>query len=68
MMDREFDSKPVKETCEEYGVHYLNPTRIFERSDEADTIAWMYRNGKRFHVTEAEADGSSGDESTANRR
>ena len=54
MMDREFDSKPVKETCEEYGVHYLNPTRIFERSDEADTIAWMYRNGKRFHVTEEE--------------
>jgi putative transposase len=57
MMDREFDSKPVKKTCEEYGVHYLNPTRIFERSDEADTIAWMYRNGKRFHVTEEESDG-----------
>ncbi len=54
MMDREFDSDPVKETCEEYGVYYLNPTRIFERSDEADTIAWMYRNGKRFHVTEEE--------------
>ncbi|WP_435077858.1 transposase [Halococcus sp. AFM35] len=54
MMDREFDSKPVKKTCEEYGIHYLNPTRIFERSDEADTIAWMYRNGKRFHVTEEE--------------
>ncbi|UPM44879.1 transposase [Halocatena salina] len=50
MMDREFDSAGVKETCEEYGVHYLNPTRIFERSGEADTIAWMYRNGKRFHV------------------
>ena len=56
MMDREFDSGPVKDTCEEYGVHFLNPTRIFENSDEADTIAWMYRNGKRFHVTEAEAD------------
>ncbi len=50
MMDREFDSAGVKETCEEYGVHYLNLTRIFERSEEADTIAWMYRNGKRFHV------------------
>jgi putative transposase len=54
MMDREFDSKPVKKTCGEYGVHYLNPTRIFTNSDEADTIAWMYRNGKRFHVTEEE--------------
>ena len=56
MMDREFDSGPVKETCEEYGVHFLNPTRIFESSDETDTIAWMYRNGKRFHVVEEESD------------
>jgi putative transposase len=56
MMDREFDSEGVKATCEEYGVHYLNPTRIFDRSDEAETIAWMYRNGKRFHVTEEETD------------
>ncbi|WP_273838232.1 transposase [Halococcus sp. PRR34] len=56
MMDREFDSDPVKDTCEEYGVHYVNPTRIFATSDEAETIAWMYRNGKRFHVTEEEAD------------
>jgi putative transposase len=56
MMDREFDSDPVKDTCEEYSVHFLNPTRIFAASDEADTIAWMYRNGKRFHVTEEESD------------
>lgn len=56
MMDREFDSEGVKEICEKYGIHYLNPTRIFERTDEADTIAWMYRNGKRFHVTEEETD------------
>jgi putative transposase len=55
MMDREFDSAGVKETCEEYSAHYLNPTRIFANSDKADTIAWMYRNGKRFHVTEEEA-------------
>jgi putative transposase len=54
MMDREFDSDPVKETCEKYGVHFLNPTRIFANSDEAETIEWMYRNGKRFHVTEEE--------------
>jgi len=56
MMDREFDSESVKDTCEEHGVHYLNPTRIFATSDEADTIAWMYRNGEQFHVTEEEAD------------
>ncbi|EMA54539.1 transposase [Halococcus salifodinae] len=56
MMDREFDSKPVKKTCEEHDVHYLNPTRIFDRSDEAETIAWMYRNGNRFHVTEEDSD------------
>jgi IS4 transposase len=56
MMDREFDSEPVKDTCEGYGVHYVNPTRIFTNSDEADTIAWMYRNGKRFHVTEEESE------------
>ena len=56
IMDREFDSDPVKDACEEYNIHYLNPTRIFTNSDEADTIAWMYRNGERFHVTEEESD------------
>jgi putative transposase len=56
MMDREFDSDPVKETCEEYGVYFLNPTRIFTNSDEAETIEWMYCNGKQFHVTEEESD------------
>jgi putative transposase len=55
MMDREFDSESVKDTCEEYGVHYLNPTRIYTNSDESDTIEWMYRNGERFHVTEEKA-------------
>lgn len=54
MMDREFDSEGVKETYEQYDVHYLNPTRIFTNSEEADTIAWVYRTSKRFHVTEAE--------------
>ncbi|GAA0472576.1 transposase (plasmid) [Halococcus dombrowskii] len=58
MMDREFDSESVKDTCEEYGVHYLNPTRIFTTSDEADTIKWMYCNGERFHVTEEKVDGT----------
>lgn len=54
MLDREFDSEGVKDTCEEYGIYYLNPTRLFERSDEADTIEWMYREDKRFHITEKE--------------
>jgi putative transposase len=56
MMDREFDSAGVKEISERYGVHYLNPTRIFTDSVETDTIEWMYRTGKRFHVTEEEID------------
>jgi putative transposase len=59
MMDREFDSESAKDTCEEHDVHYLNPTRIFATSDEADTIAWMYRNGERFHVTEEEGNGGT---------
>jgi putative transposase len=58
-MDREFDSEGVKEVCEEYDVHYLNPTRIFADSDKTDTIAWMCRNGKRFRVTEEESDDGS---------
>ncbi len=58
MMDREFDSEGVKEICEEYDVYYLNPTRLFMDSDEAEIIAWMYHNGKRFHVTEEESDTS----------
>ena len=33
-------------------VHYLNPTRIFNGSDEAATIDWMFRNDEHFHVTE----------------
>ena len=56
MMDREFDSEPVKDTCEEYNVYYVDPTWIFANSDESETIAWMYRNGKRFHAGEEEAD------------
>ena len=56
MMDREFNSEPVKDTCEEYDVYYVNPTRISTNSDEADTIVWLYRNGKCFHVTEEESE------------
>ena len=56
MMDHELDSEPVKGTCEEYDVHYVNPAQIFTNSDEDGTIAWMYRNGKRFHVIEEESE------------
>ena len=56
IMDREFNSEPVKDTCEEYDVYYVNPTRISTNSDEADTIVWLYRNGKCFHVTEEESE------------
>lgn len=59
MMDREFDSDAVKDTCEEYGVHYLNPTRIFVSSDETETIAWMYRDSKRYHVAEGDPNGET---------
>lgn len=56
MTDREFDSEAVKDICEEYDIYYVNPTRIFINSNEAEIIEWMYRNGKRFHVREEEAD------------
>ncbi|EMA52083.1 transposase IS4 family protein [Halococcus thailandensis JCM 13552] len=56
MMDREFDSESVKGTCEEYDIHYLNPTRIYTNSDEADTIKWMYRNGERLVVSQSGLD------------
>lgn len=46
----------MSRTREEYDVHYLNPTRIFANSAEVETIEWMYREGKRFHVTEEETD------------
>jgi putative transposase len=29
LMDREFDSSGVKDACEEYNVHYLNPSKMF---------------------------------------
>lgn len=46
MMDCEFDSESVKDTCEKYGIRCVNPIRIFINSNEAATIEWMYCNGK----------------------
>lgn len=56
MMDREFDSEGVKDVCDKYDVPYLNPVRIFNGSDEAETIEWMNQNGKTVHVTEEKTD------------
>lgn len=54
MMDREFDSDPVKDICDEYGVYYLNPKRKFAAQN--DTIAEMKRNGETVRVVEQPAE------------
>ncbi|WP_227380172.1 transposase [Haladaptatus halobius] len=50
MMDREFDSDPVRKTCEEHGVYFLNPKRKF--TDENDTIEEMKQNDETVRVVE----------------
>ncbi len=50
MMDREFDSDPVKQTCEEHGVYFLNPKRKF--TDQNDTIEEMKQNDETVRVVE----------------
>ncbi len=50
MMDREFDSDPVKDTCEEHGVSFLNPKRKF--TDENDTVEEMKRNDETVRIIE----------------
>ena len=40
MMDREFDHDPVKDVCEDHGVHYLNPR------GSGSTIATPSRSGR----------------------
>jgi putative transposase len=57
MMDREFDSKPVKDTCEEHGVYYLNPKRKF--TDENDTIEEMKRNDETVRIVEEPSESQS---------
>lgn len=44
MMDREFDADAVKAVCEEYGVYYLNPARMF--CSERGRCAELRRQGK----------------------
>jgi putative transposase len=50
MMDREFDSNPVKDTCDKYGVYYLNPKRKFAAQD--DIIAEMKQHGETVRIVE----------------
>jgi IS4 transposase len=50
MMDREFDSDSVKDTCEKYGVYSLNPKRKFAAQN--DTIEEMKRNGETIRIVE----------------
>lgn len=55
MMDREFDSDPVKDACEEHGVYFLNPKRKF--TDENDTIDEMKRNDETVRIVEEPSEG-----------
>ncbi len=50
MMDREFDSDPVKDTCEKYGVYSLNPKRKFAAQN--DTIEEMKQHGETVRIVE----------------
>jgi putative transposase len=50
MMDREFDSDPVKDICEEYGVYNLNPKRKFAAQN--DTIAEMKQRDETVRIVE----------------
>ncbi len=57
MMDREFDSDSVKDTCEKYGVYSLNPKRKFAAQN--DTIAEMKRNGETIRIVEQSSEDQS---------
>jgi IS4 transposase len=50
MMDREFDSDPVKDICEEHGVYCLNPKRKFAAQN--DIIEEMKRNDETIRIVE----------------
>ncbi len=50
MMDREFDSDPVKDICEVYGVYNLNPKRKFAAQN--DTIAEMKQRDETVRIVE----------------
>lgn len=52
MMDREFDNDSVKTVCEDHGVSYLNPARVFTHDEHATHIKEMEANGETFDVTE----------------
>ncbi|WP_321112594.1 transposase [Halorussus salinisoli] len=50
MMDREFDSKGVKDACDKHGVSYLNGARKHE--SEKATCTRLRRAGKTVHIEE----------------
>lgn len=54
MMDREFDNDAVKEVCEDHGVYYLNPSRVWKNDEHAEHIAKMRDEGKDMDVIEQE--------------
>jgi putative transposase len=56
LMDREFGGDAIKDVCDEYGVYYLNRTRMF--SAEKRTAQRLAREDTSVHVeTDAAADG-----------
>jgi putative transposase len=52
MMDREFDKDEVKDVCEDHGVYYLNPARVWKHDRHAKQIRKMNDAGKDFDVVE----------------
>ena len=54
MMDREFDNDEVKKVCEDHGVYYLNPSRVWKNDEHAKHIAKMREEDKDLDVAEQE--------------
>lgn len=48
LMDREFENSAVKDACEKYGVHYLNPSKMYR--DEKLTAKRLAREDTTVHV------------------
>lgn len=51
LMDREFDRSGVKDACEEYNVHYLNPSRMFRE----EKLAAKQLSAKELRVSRGES-------------
>jgi len=48
LMDREFENNAVKDVCEQYDVHYLNPSKMYR--DEKLTAKRVARDDTTVHV------------------